>query len=204
MAVLIAAVGVVLAAKDRGPETARVEAADAGSISDMTPIPVEPVEKQAANPASETKPAAPENTDKAPPAGRTEPEPKDAKKPAAPDTAATEQARQAKQPEPPAKAEQAKPVQARLPRMLELGADKCIPCKMMKPIIEELQKEYKGRLQMDFIDVWKNPGAAEKYGINTIPTQIFYDTDGKEFFRHVGFFSKEEILATFEEHGIRL
>lgn len=191
---------VVLAAKGRAPETLSPDAADAGSITDVSEVPAESVEKPSPEPTPQAQSApaeAPESPETAPADG-AEPKRKDEKKPAPPPAA------QAKQPNPPAKVEKAKPAQAVLPRMLELGADKCIPCKMMKPIIEELQREYKGRLQMDFIDVWKEPGAAEKFGINTIPTQIFYDTDGKEFFRHVGFFSKEEILATFEEHGIKL
>jgi thioredoxin 1 len=100
-----------------------------------------------------------------------------------------------------------KPVQPavkQLPKLLDLGATKCIPCKMMAPILEELAKEYKGRLEIEFIDVWKDQKAAEKYKIQSIPTQIFYDAKGKEFFRHVGFFPKEDILKTFEKQGIKL
>lgn len=94
--------------------------------------------------------------------------------------------------------------QSRLPRLVDLGADKCIPCKMMAPILEGLKEEYEGRLQVEFIDVWKDPKAGRQYGIRVIPTQIFYDTDGKEFYRHVGFFSKEDILKVFREKGINL
>lgn len=91
-----------------------------------------------------------------------------------------------------------------LPKMIELGAEQCVPCKMMKPVIEELQKEYKGKLEVMFIDVWKDNSAAQEYGIQSIPTQIFLDENGQEFFRHVGFFPKESILKTFEDHGIKL
>jgi len=91
-----------------------------------------------------------------------------------------------------------------LPRLVDLGAGKCIPCKMMAPILEELKKEYKGRLQVEFIDVWENRKAGEQYGIRSIPTQIFYDASGKELFRHEGFFSKEEILAKCKELGFNL
>ena len=87
---------------------------------------------------------------------------------------------------------------------MDLGATECIPCKMMAPILEELGKEKKGKLEVVFIDVWKNPSAKKKYGISLIPTQIFYDRSGKEFFRHQGFISKEDILAKFEEQGIKL
>lgn len=90
---------------------------------------------------------------------------------------------------------------AKLPKLIDLGADKCIPCKMMAPILEELKKEYAGRMNVEFIDVWKNPDAGKQYGIEMIPTQIFYDADGKELFRHMGFFSKEDILGKWKELG---
>jgi thioredoxin 1 len=89
-----------------------------------------------------------------------------------------------------------------LPRLVDLGADKCIPCKMMAPILEELKKQYQGRMNVVFIDVWKNPDEAKNYGIKIIPTQIFFDASGKEIFRHEGFFSKEDILVKWKEFGI--
>ena len=89
-----------------------------------------------------------------------------------------------------------------LPRLVDLGADKCIPCKMMAPILEELKKDFANTFEVEFIDVWKNPDAGEKYGIRMIPTQIFYDGGGKELFRHEGFFGKEQILAKWKEHGV--
>ena len=73
---------------------------------------------------------------------------------------------------------------------------------MMAPILEELKKEYAGVFEVEFIDVWEKPAEAEKHGIETIPTQIFFDASGKELFRHVGFFSKEEILAKWKEFGV--
>jgi thioredoxin 1 len=88
-----------------------------------------------------------------------------------------------------------------LPRMIELGSDKCIPCKMMAPIIEELKKEYAGKLRFEFYDVWKNAEYGRKYAIRVIPTQVFVDAAGKELFRHEGFFSKEDILAKWKELG---
>jgi thioredoxin 1 len=94
--------------------------------------------------------------------------------------------------------------QAARPRLLDLGADKCIPCKKMAPILEELKQEYAGRMDVEFIDVWKNRDAARPYGIETIPTQVFFDASGKEIYRHVGFFSKEEILAKWKELGVGL
>ena len=91
-----------------------------------------------------------------------------------------------------------------LPRLVDLGAGKCIPCKMMAPILEELKKEYKGQMEVQFIDVWENRRAGDQYGIRSIPTQIFYDASGKERFRHEGFFSKEDILAKCKELGFSL
>ncbi|HPC96388.1 MAG TPA: organomercurial lyase [Sedimentisphaerales bacterium] len=96
------------------------------------------------------------------------------------------------------------PEASSLPRLVDLGAGKCIPCKMMAPILEELKEEYAGRMEVVFIDVWENPDAAKPYGIQVIPTQIFYDAAGKEVFRHEGFFSKEDILAKWKELGVDL
>lgn len=95
-------------------------------------------------------------------------------------------------------------VSKELPRLLDLGSDQCIPCKMMAPVLEELRTEYAGRLHVDFIDVWKDPEQAGVYGIKLIPTQIFYDASGKELFRHEGFYSKEDILNKWKELGTDL
>jgi len=89
-----------------------------------------------------------------------------------------------------------------LPRLVDLGASKCIPCKMMAPILEGLKTEYEGRMDVEFIDVWKTPEAGREYGVRMIPTQIFYGADGKEAFRHEGFFGKEDILAKWKELGV--
>jgi len=91
-----------------------------------------------------------------------------------------------------------------LPRLVDLGATKCIPCKMMAPILEELKTNYVGKLEVKFIDVWENPEEKESYGIKLIPTQIFYDAQGKELFRHEGFFSKEDILSKWKALGVDL
>jgi thioredoxin 1 len=102
------------------------------------------------------------------------------------------------------KADSTKPKEAMLPKLVDLGADKCVPCKMMAPILEELKKNYADKLDVVFVDVWKNSTEGEKYGIKLIPTQIFYGTDGKELFRHEGFFAKEDILAKWKEFGYDL
>ena len=87
--------------------------------------------------------------------------------------------------------------------MLDLGAKNCIPCKMMVPIIEELEKEYKDKAAIVFIDVWEHPGAGQKYGVMSIPTQIFYDAKGKETLRHVGFMEKAAIIAELQKLGVK-
>jgi thioredoxin 1 len=93
---------------------------------------------------------------------------------------------------------------AALPRLLDIGADKCIPCKAMAPILENLRQEYAGRLRVDFIDAWKYPEQAEPFNVYGIPVQIFFDPSGRELHRHVGFISKEEILATWRRLGFPL
>ena len=91
-----------------------------------------------------------------------------------------------------------------LPRLVDLGAGKCIQCKMMVPVLDELKRTYEGKLDVVFIDVWEKEEEAKKYAINIIPTQIFFDAEGRERFRHEGFFSKEDILAKWKEFGVEL
>jgi thioredoxin 1 len=82
--------------------------------------------------------------------------------------------------------------------MVDLGAKSCIPCKMMTPILEELEKQYKDRAAIVFIDVWKRPDQTPLFGIKAIPTQIFYDKNGKEVRRHEGFMDKQSITDILE------
>jgi thioredoxin 1 len=91
-----------------------------------------------------------------------------------------------------------------IPKMVDLGADKCVPCKLMAPILEELKQTYAGVMDIEFIDVWKNPDAGDAYEIQIIPTQIFYDAQGKELFRHEGFFGREDILGKWKELGVEI
>ena len=100
----------------------------------------------------------------------------------------------------PTPAQESKP---NLPMLLDLGAKKCIPCKMMIPVLDELKKEYTGKFGVEFIDVWENPDAKTQYGIQLIPTQIFFDASGKELFRHEGFFSKADIVEKWNALGIK-
>jgi thioredoxin 1 len=86
--------------------------------------------------------------------------------------------------------------------MVDLGADKCIPCKMMAPVLRDLQKEYEGKAAILFIDIWKYPKELGKFRVSTIPTQIFYDKEGKEIYRHEGFLAKEGILDVLKKAGV--
>jgi thioredoxin 1 len=93
---------------------------------------------------------------------------------------------------------------AKLPKLMDLGADKCIPCKMMAPILAEFKRDYADQFVTEFIDVWKNPDPGRQYGIRAIPTQIFFDADGKELFRHEGFFGREDMLNKWKELGVEI
>ncbi|HOY84554.1 MAG: thioredoxin family protein [Candidatus Cloacimonetes bacterium] len=91
-----------------------------------------------------------------------------------------------------------------LATFIELGAESCIPCKMMQPILTELRDEYQGLLKVEFTDLYKDRAAAQKYSVRVMPTQVFLDADGREFFRHEGFYPKAEIeKMLLEKIGIR-
>ena len=77
--------------------------------------------------------------------------------------------------------------------MVDLGSKNCIPCKMMAPILEKLKKDYEGKAAIVFIDVKEDVLQAQKYGIKTIPTQIFYDKAGNEIARHEGYMEERAI-----------
>ena len=87
---------------------------------------------------------------------------------------------------------------------VELGSVNCIPCRMMQPIMKEIEKEYSDQVNVVFHDVWTEQGRpyAMKYGIRVIPTQVFLDKDGKEYFRHEGFFPKEELVKILKKQGV--
>jgi thioredoxin 1 len=87
--------------------------------------------------------------------------------------------------------------------MVDLGATECVPCKMMAPILEKLSKSYDGRAAIVFIDVWKNREQAPRFGIRAIPTQIFYDAEGREVSRHVGFMSEAAIVEQLTKMGVK-
>ncbi len=88
------------------------------------------------------------------------------------------------------------------PTLAEFGWRECIPCKEMKPILEELDEEYKGKLNVVIVEIPFNEDLAEKYGIKVMPVQIFFDSKGKEVVRHAGFLPKEQIIPQLEHMGL--
>ena len=86
--------------------------------------------------------------------------------------------------------------------MIDLGAKKCIPCKMMAPILAKMEKQYEGRAAIVFIDVWKHNEQAKRFGIRAIPTQIIYSETGKEVYRHVGFMDEKAIINQLKKMGV--
>ncbi|MCX7934124.1 MAG: thioredoxin family protein [Planctomycetota bacterium] len=93
------------------------------------------------------------------------------------------------------------PARTSLPRLVDLGSNNCHACKMMKPVLDDLKRDYADKFSTEFIDVGENPNAATQYGVRLIPTQIFYDASGKELFRHEGFLAKEDIIGKWKELG---
>ena len=89
------------------------------------------------------------------------------------------------------------------PTLVDFGASFCIPCKRMKPILDSLRTEYSGRANVLFVDIKQERDIPEKYRIQIMPTQVFYDAKGKEVKRHLGFMDKAEILAIFRDLGVK-
>lgn len=88
---------------------------------------------------------------------------------------------------------------------VELGSVKCIPCRMMQPIMDDIKKEYAGQVNVVFHDVWTPEGREHgmKYNIRVIPTQVFLDADGSEYYRHEGYFPKEELVEVLKQKGVK-
>ncbi len=94
---------------------------------------------------------------------------------------------------------------APLVTFIEIGSVRCIPCKMMQPIIKEIETEYRGQVKVVFYDVWTPEGEpyGRQYKIRVIPTQVFLDKDGNEYFRHEGFFPKDDLVAVLKQKGVK-
>lgn len=91
-----------------------------------------------------------------------------------------------------------------LPRLVDLGSTTCVTCKEMAPILDELSLTFADQLTVEFIDVRANPKAGEPYNIRLIPTQIFFDRQGRELYRHEGFMGRDDILITWRDLGLDL
>ena len=87
---------------------------------------------------------------------------------------------------------------------VELGSVRCIPCQQMQPVMKSIEKKFSTQVKVVFYDVWTQEGApyGKKYGIEAIPTQVFLDETGKEYFRHVGFFPEEELVKVLNLKGV--
>lgn len=88
---------------------------------------------------------------------------------------------------------------------VELGSVNCIPCKQMQPVMKAVEEKYGEQVKIVFYDVWQKEQKhfAIDYKIQLIPTQVFLDSDGKEFYRHEGFFPEEEIHTLLQARGLK-
>jgi len=86
--------------------------------------------------------------------------------------------------------------------MLELGSVGCIPCEQMKPVMQKLRSTYKGKLEVIFVDVREDHETGNRFRVYMIPTQVFLDKNGKEFHRHIGYYSYEEIVPLLKKAGL--
>jgi thioredoxin 1 len=88
------------------------------------------------------------------------------------------------------------------PVLVDFGANSCLPCRQLRPILREIDKEYTGKARALVIDVYKYQSLAREYKVQLIPTLVFFDSKGKEVFRHVGILEKEKIVAKLKEIGM--
>lgn len=88
------------------------------------------------------------------------------------------------------------------PTLAEFGRDTCIPCKQMKPILEELAEEYSDTINVVIVEIQNHMDLPRSYKVVVIPTQIFFDAAGKEVDRHIGFYAKDKIVAKLGELGL--
>lgn len=88
---------------------------------------------------------------------------------------------------------------------VELGSVKCVPCRMMQPVMKNIETRYGSQIRIIFYDVWKpeQKKFATEYGVRIIPTQVFLDRNGKEVFRHEGFFAESAIDTLLQKHGLK-
>ena len=87
---------------------------------------------------------------------------------------------------------------------IELGSVRCIPCQKMQPIMKSIEKKFGDRVKVVFHDIWTPAGKpfADIFKVQIIPTQVFLDENGKEFYRHEGLFPEVEIEKLLKTEGI--
>jgi thiol-disulfide isomerase/thioredoxin len=158
----------------KAPVAAKPDTAvQTGAICDTTLIP------DSTSTAAAAGDSAQPDTQKPVPSKKVEPEPQKPK------------------PEPEKVAEKPKT----LPRMWDYGSENCIPCKTMKQILDPMMVDYKGKVDIRIVLVNDEKELTRQARIQIIPTQIFYDPDGKELFRHVGVYPRDSIVGKFKEFG---
>ncbi len=86
------------------------------------------------------------------------------------------------------------------PLIVDFGSDTCAPCKMIKPVLEEIAEEYKDSVNVLILDVYEYQELSREMGIMSIPTQFFYDAEGNMLGHHIGFIPKEAFVQIIEEH----
>lgn len=212
---VVIAVGVVLQVKatrspvDEEQNVAWTESDGVGLVEPQTPAePQPPADDQEPEPPGEQDADTVQPTTRPEPAKVSKPEPKPKPESKPQPTEKAQQSGEAgsagantENPAAPAPSASESTAPAALPRMVDVGASRCIQCKMMAPILDELQREYAGKVSVEFVNLERDPSGGHPYGVRIIPTQIFFDSGGQEMYRHVGFYSKKKIVAKFQELG---
>lgn len=86
--------------------------------------------------------------------------------------------------------------------MLELGSIGCVSCEQMKPVMQKLRETYAGKLEVIFVDIREDRKSGRRFRVLMMPTQVFLDREGREFHRHIGFYSFDEIASVLKKAGI--
>lgn len=87
--------------------------------------------------------------------------------------------------------------------LLDLGSEQCVPCKLMAPILKKVEQDFRDRAAVIVIDVYRYPEQAKRFGVRAVPTQIFFDKNGKEVYRHMGFMSEKAIVEQLAKMGVK-
>jgi thioredoxin 1 len=88
------------------------------------------------------------------------------------------------------------------PVLVDFGANACLPCRQLRPVLKEIGAEYSEKAKVLVIDVYKNQNLAQEYKVLMLPTLVFFDSKGKEAFRNVGLMEKEKIVGKLKEIGM--